>query len=263
MIKRVPVLLAVVCTLSVQAQEVPATVALLGVFHFANPRLDSVQTDVIDVMRPEHQEYLVDLTDRLSQFKPTVILVEVGPEQEAEVNEDYQEFLDGNLKLVAHEVHQLAFRIAKASNIQTLYGFDDRAIGWDPGRLLDFMEESVPDAWQDFNDQLSRLTDEAAKAHQELSLRELLIMANDPEQDRINKDAYLLTNAVGAGSNFLGADATARWWHRNFRMYANVQKYAQPGQRVLVIAGAGHTAILRDLLAIDRRLIAEDVMPYL
>lgn len=88
-------------------------------------------------------------------------------------------------------------------------------------------------------------------------------MANDPEQDRINKDAYLLTNAVGAGSNFLGADTTARWWHRNFRMYANVQKYAQPGQRVLVIAGAGHTAILRDLLAIDRRLIAEDVMPYL
>ncbi len=46
-------------------------------------------------------------------------------------------------------------------------------------------------------------------------------------------------------------------------MYSNVQKTAAPGHRVLVIAGAGHTAILKDLLAIDSKWQAEDVNGYL
>ena len=46
-------------------------------------------------------------------------------------------------------------------------------------------------------------------------------------------------------------------------MYANVQAAAAPGRRVLVIAGSGHTAILKDLLALDGQRQAEDVLPYL
>jgi hypothetical protein len=39
-------------------------------------------------------------------------------------------------------------------------------------------------------------------------------------------------------------------------MYANLQKLAGPGERVVAIAGQGHTAILKQLLAIDQRLQA-------
>jgi|GEM_PF-3263448 len=46
-------------------------------------------------------------------------------------------------------------------------------------------------------------------------------------------------------------------------MYANVQRVATPGQRVLVLAGQGHTAILEELLATDRQRQAQDVGPYL
>ncbi len=46
-------------------------------------------------------------------------------------------------------------------------------------------------------------------------------------------------------------------------MYANVQKAAAPGHRVLVVAGAGHTEILKDLLAIDCQRQSEDVTSYL
>lgn len=102
-----------------------------------------------------------------------------------------------------------------------------------------------------------------AEAHRTLTLKQLLLRANDPEQDRRNKDLYLLTNAAGAGAAFEGADATARWWHRNLRMYANIQRHATPGERVLVVAGSGHTAILRDFLRIDRRITARDIKPYL
>jgi hypothetical protein len=62
---------------------------------------------------------------------------------------------------------------------------------------------------------------------------------------------------------FHGADASADWWHRNLRMYALVQQHAAPGERVLVIAGSGHTAILRDLLRADADRVEVDVLPYL
>jgi predicted proteasome-type protease len=46
-------------------------------------------------------------------------------------------------------------------------------------------------------------------------------------------------------------------------MYALVQRHAQPGERVLVIGGQGHIAIMRQLLADDRDREAVDVHPYL
>ena len=61
----------------------------------------------------------------------------------------------------------------------------------------------------------------------------------------------------------VGADAAASWWHRNFRMYANIQKAAALGDRVLVVAGQGHTAILKELLAADDQRRARDVREYL
>ncbi len=73
----------------------------------------------------------------------------------------------------------------------------------------------------------------------------------------------IVTNPVGDQNNFVGADASASWWHRNFRMYAHVQRYARPGERVLVIGGQGHTAILRQLLADDPDREAVDVRPFL
>ena len=86
---------------------------------------------------------------------------------------------------------------------------------------------------------------------------------NDSDRDALNRSLYILTNHVGDDDSFVGADAAASWWHRNFRMYALVQRYAQPGERVLVIGGQGHTAILRLLLADDRDREAVDVRPYL
>ncbi|MBE0669690.1 MAG: hypothetical protein IH588_03805, partial [Anaerolineales bacterium] len=70
-------------------------------------------------------------------------------------------------------------------------------------------------------------------------------------------------NHVGAGRTFEGADAAASWWHRNFRMYANIQRYAEPGEKVLAIGGQGHTAILKDLLKFDLDREAVDIVQYL
>jgi hypothetical protein len=105
-------------------------------------------------------------------------------------------------------------------------------------------------------------TENEAKARATMTLKQLLQRQNDPEQDRLNMDFYLLTNAVGAGDGYAGAAAAASWWERNFYMYANIQKLAPPGERVIAIGGSGHMAILKRLLAIDSRLEGVAVNPY-
>lgn len=245
-------------------QPPPAQVMLFGVFHFANPGHDVVKTQQIDVMTGESQAYLVALADRVSKFNPTVVLLEFGPERDSEMQERFRQYIDGTYELPSNEVYQLGFRIAAVSEAgTTIHGFDESDIQWQAEPLFEYMQSNDTETNARFSSLIEEVTLEDQEAHSELSLQELLLRANDADQDASNRSLYLLTNHVGVGDNFVGADATASWWHRNFRMYALVQQYAQPGERVLVIGGQGHTAILRQLLADDRERKAADVRRYL
>ena len=263
MTKRICIALSLIWVLSVHAQDQPAEVLLFGVFHFANPGRDVVRVDQIDVSTPENQAYLEALAERLCAFKPTIILLELDRARESEMQSQLDAYLADRLELGTNETHQIGLRVAKACGVKKLYGFDESEVGWNAEPLFEYLENSAPDVLKAFNNEIARFQEGEAAAHRELSLRELLIRTNDTEQDRMNKDLYLLTNAAGAGFGFEGADATARWWHRNIRMYANIQRYAAAGERVLVVAGSGHTAILRDFLEIDGRISARDIRPYL
>ncbi len=248
---------------SAAESEPPAQVMLFGVFHFADPGEDMVRTTHIDVMTPENQAYLQGLAERIAEFRPTVVLLEFNPENQARIEETYREYLEGASELGRNEIYQLGFRIAALANLDAIYSFDERSVGWEAEALFHYMEDHDSAAKAKVDNLIAEITQATNAAHQSGSLRDLLMRTNDPEQDRINKSFYLLTNPVGAGENFLGADAAASWWRRNFRMYANIQKYAQPGERVVAIGGQGHTAILRDLLEWDTERVAVDVRPYI
>jgi Family of unknown function (DUF5694) len=246
-----------------QTPAPPAEVLIFGTFHFANPGHDLVKTAQIDVTTPDSQAYLAELAQRLCAFKPTRILLEYDPSRQAEQQRRLDEHLAGHAPLRVNENEQIGFRVAKACGVAQVRGFDENQVHWNAGPLMAHMKTSAPELKAGFDALIAEVQAAEAAAHRSLDLRALLLRANDPALDRFNKDLYLFTNAAGAGSSFVGADATASWWHRNFRMYAHVQQHAQPGERVLVLAGQGHTAILRDLLAIDRRLKAADIRRYL
>jgi hypothetical protein len=254
--------LLVCCAAS--AEEPVADVMLFGVFHFANPGRDVVRVDQIDVSTAENQAYLDALAERLCAFEPTTILLEIDRSREPAIQTELEAYRAGTLELPSSsENYQLGFRVAKTCGVAAIHGFDESEIGWNAGPLFEYLETDAPDWFGAFNALIAEISADTAAAHRELGLREMLLRTNDPEQDRRNKDLYLFTNAAGAGQGFEGADATARWWHRNIRMLANIQRYATAGERVLVVAGQGHTAVLRDFLAIDGRIRAHDVRDYL
>ncbi len=241
----------------------PARVLLLGVFHFQDAGKDVVQVEDVNVFSDENQAYLEALTTRLAAFTPTAVLLEYNPESEAEINERYRQYLDGAFELPANEVYQLGFRIAKKAGLERVSSFDHREVQWQAQPLFEHMQQQEPAAWEGFQALIGEVEQEEAEARASLDLAQLLARQNDPERDRLNMDLYLSMNPVGAGDSWVGANATASWWERNFRMYALVQQHATPGARVIAIGGSGHMAILKHLVAIDRRLEAEDPLSYI
>ncbi|HSG90144.1 MAG TPA: DUF5694 domain-containing protein [Pseudomonadales bacterium] len=255
-----PLALAVLCACAApQARaEADAQVLIFGVFHFHNPGLDLVKTDVIDVTTEANQAWLEGLAERIATFAPTVILVETPPDQDDRLDERYRAWRAGDAELDVNEIQQIGFRVARAADLDALHGFDEQEVGWEPEAMWASLPTEYPELQALLDAAIADTTASSDRAQRELSLRELLARSNAPALDRANRNLYLVTNPAGAGGSFLGADATATWWHRNLRMYANVQRWAQPGERVLVIAGQGHTALLKQFLESDlsRRAVA-------
>ena len=241
----------------------PAKVMLLGMFHFANPGRDMVKTRVIDVMAPENQAWLDGLADRMAAFKPTDVLAECSPAEQDKIDGKFRDYVAGRFALPSNETYQIGFRVARRAGLARVTCFDEDSVGWNAQPMFEFIEKHDPELKKDLDATFQSLTATMDEEQATLPLVRLLQLTNDPVRDRLNKALYLRTNGVDAGGSFAGADASASWWHRNFRMYANVQRAAAPGRRVIVLAGQGHTAILKDLLAADDRRVAEDARAYL
>lgn len=252
------------CLISTAALAVePARVMLFGTFHFKDAGKDVVKVEDVDIFSEKNQAYLEALTTRLAEFEPTEVLLEYDPENDATINERYRAYLADEFELPANEVYQLGFRIARKAGLERVRSFDHREQHWQAQPMFDYAEKHDSPEMKLFNQIIAEYTAGEEVARKTLSLSELLRRNNDPERDAMNMDLYLATNSIGVNDGWSGADSTATWWQRNFRMYALIQQAAQPGARIIAIGGSGHTAILKTLLEIDTRLQAEDVRPYL
>lgn len=239
-----------------------AKVMLFGTFHFSNPSLDEVKIKAKNVMDSESQSYLEDLCQKIATFRPTEILLEYDPKKDQEINDKYTEYLKGTYSLKTDEIEQLGFRIAKFSELDRLHSFDVRDVPLKAEPLFEQFKNE-PQLGKMFNKMIREMEESENKNHSTLSLKELLKLYNSLEMDLKNKSFYMATNVAGVDQNFSGAELSSSWWHRNFRMYAKIQNFAKAGERLLVIGGQGHTAILRDLVSFDSNITNEDINSYL
>ena len=254
-------LLTLVFSITIHASE-PAQVMLIGTFHFKNPGKDVVKVTDVDIFTEESQQYLQAFAQRVAAFRPTHILLEYNPENESLINQRYSDYLAGNYELGANEIYQLGFRIAKAAGLKGVQSFDHRELNWEAEPMFEYAKQHDSPEMAAFNEIIADHTKGEEQARASMGLGELLKRSNDPVQDRKNMDLYLATNSIGVRDGYSGADATASWWQRNFRMYANIQQVAKPGERIIAIGGSGHTAILKQLLKTDQRLVGVEVDGY-
>jgi len=92
------------------------------------------------------------------------------------------------------------------------------------------------------------------------SIREILQEANTPGSDF----PYLALLAIGKDKEYPGADTVSQWYHRNLLIATNITRLSQgPGERILVVIGAGHAKLLREFLSEVPGIEVVDCMRYL
>jgi hypothetical protein len=98
---------------------------------------------------------------------------------------------------------------------------------------------------------------------QTLPIARNLALRNEPADIAATYSFYVRIAAVGAGDTYVGADLVSKWYDRNIRIFANLQRIAQPGDRIIVLFGSGHAALLRDLIQHDQRMRLVEARDYL
>jgi hypothetical protein len=94
-----------------------------------------------------------------------------------------------------------------------------------------------------WREQLNTITD---SLHRTATVREILLHLNsDRFLDRIQA-MRMRTLEVGAGGNYIGVEPPASVARRNMRIFANLLAAAEPGDRILIVYGTGHSHYFRE-----------------
>lgn len=244
------------------AVQTRAQVMILGAYHFDNPNLDYVKSNVDDHLSVKRQAEIAEVVALLAKFKPTKIALEAVDGVSA-IHKNYTAYLNGTYTLKADERDQLGMRLAKQLGHKRIYAIDHK---------LDMDFGAVMAAAQQSNDQVFLSTfqkamgeiEELQKRQSTMTVREILCVHNATSNVARAGNLYLQLARVRGGETFVGADVLAGWYQRNFRIFANLARVIDsPEDRLLVIYGAGHSAILQSLVQSSPDLQFVDAGDYL
>ncbi|VAW43184.1 hypothetical protein MNBD_CHLOROFLEXI01-1973 [hydrothermal vent metagenome] len=238
-------------------------VLILGTYHFANPGLDYVQTQVADVFSSEKQAEITAVLNMLATFQPTKIGVEVPYNKTNELNQLYQAYRSGNHQLRRSEVQQLGFRLAADLGHDTLFPLDHPGKSIPFPDAIEYAEKHMLTFATKFQQTLARWEERENRLQKLSSIREILQYYNSPKAIAENYQLYLDFTAVDAGNSYIGADVLAGWYNRNIYIFANLRRIALENDRILLIFGAGHLSVLRELVSWDANLNLINALDYL
>ena len=245
-------------------QDTPeAQVMVLGSFHFTGDDEGVIHSDIDDFLSDRRQSEISDVLDRLETFAPTKILVELPPVNEAAFNEKYQDYLAGDHTLSVNERQQIGMALAARMGLEQIYATDFRA-GTDIAQAMSAAENA---GQSDLISQLNAFIENIGSRISEIdssddTVRERLVFYNGPEFDAYH-DAYLMLAQMGSDGEPAGARQMTFWWERNLHIYANSMRHVEPGDRVLIIYGAGHKHLLDYFFSNTHGITMVDPLGYL
>lgn len=237
-------------------------VMILGTMHFGNPEQDVINFQFPDVLQPEYQAQIEEVTESLYRFEPTKIALEARPDYKPELDSMYAAYLNGTHSLTRNERQQLGFRLAKQFDHSQVYSIDHG--GEFPFyAVLDFAETHQPDFIDQFQELIQYVEKTNGEIVQNSTIPEILRHENSIENLSLQRHFYALTASVGNDSTFVGADLVTKWHERNIRIFSKLSRIAEPGDRIIVIFGSGHAPLLRYFVESDLRMKLVDPLDYL
>ena len=221
-------------------------ISIVGTFHFANTS-DYSAIVLNDLNTEKRQAEIQQIVNDLALYKPTKILVERPPSLTDSLSKQLIEFKHGNYTLPNNELYQIGFRLAHKLNLNAIYGID-HPMNLGDETLVTYLQEH--NLMNEFGSIISA-SKEWAKEHTDYlkthTLGKVLKELNTQEAETFNRNLYLddILNIAQQG-NSPASDFVANWYKRNIYIKKNIDDVITKEDRVLVLIGAGHSAILKD-----------------
>jgi hypothetical protein len=227
-------------------------VLVLGTYHMGNPGQDLNNLQADDVTSAKRQAEIADVARRLERFRPTKVMLEFVSDEPDRRVARYERFTPADLAASRDERVQLGFRIAHDLGHARVYGIDEQSdtIDYFPfDRVQEFAKKTGREAELEPSMQTgAAFVARMAALQTSGTVGDLLRWLNEPAVlEQGHRDGYLGVLALGSGKEFPGAELNAMWFLRNAKIFAKLVEVAKPGDRVLVVYGAGHGYWLREL----------------
>jgi len=240
-----------------QEKEEPSIeVLVLGSFHFKNV------PEFYDMKATEKQREIKTLVNNLVEFKPDKIALEFERKDSNYVDSLYRAYRNDNHELKVNEREQVGFRLAKQLGHQKVEAIDYQK-PWGMDKTLEWAKKNDPQFvefvqnWQHKNARMDSILFKNKTVSQILSL-----MAGDAYLDRI-QEARMRMLEVGADKNYIGVEPVASVYKRNMRIFANITSIAEPGDRILIVYGAGHSYFFNEFISQHSDMKLVDPVQYL
>jgi len=250
--------------LSAQATGEPE-VLILGTYHMANPGRDVHNMEADDVLESARQREIAELLEVLKRFRPTKIAVESAVWSRRIVDR-YESYLAGEYTLSRNEIDQIGLRLARDLGHETVYAVDED--GEFPFyRVRNYaIANGMEDAFEAIQADIAASVERQGEFLRSRTVLETLSMMNSDSAASAGLAGYYAYVPFGEPYEYAGSDLIARWFERNIRIYRNIRALATtPGDRVLVVYGAGHLGWLRqnveDDPAVRLRTLADLLEP--
>jgi uncharacterized protein with PIN domain len=233
-------------------------VLVVGTFHFNYPGLDAhkvSEENKMDILNEKRQKEVRELVNYIKKFKPTKIAVEIPitSTYNKKNNANFKAYKKGEYTLKRNEGDQLAYRVAKEMNLDTIYGVDAGSLMHDIGDRDSIYAKNL---WKDYDwksdDPIDKIINKVYeygdKMDKETTLMENFTHMNSRDMHNFMYGTYLTGDFKL--DDYRGSDVLASYWYsRNLRIFRNIQKITEdPEDRILVIFGNAHAAILRNLI---------------
>ena len=243
------------------------TVMVVGSYHMAGSTSDVVSIETDNVLSPQRQKELAAVASALATFRPTVIATERQTPAPDYIDPGFEAFTDAGLARIANEREQLGYRLAKLSGVARVYGIDEQPAEGEPDYFpFDALAEHAGKTGQ--SEKLGAMIAEAQKmgadfaaSQKDKSIAELLIETNAGAM--ASADFYYRLFDFDRGEAQPGAELNAYWFMRNAKIFSKLRQVTEPGDRVVVIYGAGHKHWLEHLVRETPGFALADPLPLL
>jgi hypothetical protein len=253
------------------APREPVKVMVVGVFHLNNPGRDINNIAVDPVTTPAKQAELAAVAEALRGFHPTAVAIErEAPDPATLFDQFYPAFTPTDLLRDGDERVQLGYRLADLEGLNRVYAIDEK-----PGEgERDYFPFSKVQAWfnahgrqaefEALNAPVAAFTADFSVRQRTETLGALLADINRRDHP-INGTMALYYGLLQFGDAVEqpGAELNAAWYERNAKIFSKLMTVAEPGDRIVIIFGAGHAYWLRHFIENTPGFALVDPVPYL